>query len=88
MNRFRLTLALLLVPMNLGTLLALIVAIFLLKTSGYYVIDNPILNDIEVSYTGTVDIPRGNINKYIVIYFDRDIDVGGLSGTFKFLSNY
>lgn len=54
----------------------------------YFTIDNPILDDIKESYTGTINIPGGNINKYIVIYFDKDIDVGGLSGTFKFLSNY
>lgn len=54
----------------------------------YFTIDNPILDDIEISYTGAISIPGGNINKYIVIYFDKDSGDGGLSGTFKFLSNY
>lgn len=56
--------------------------------SNYFTIDNPILDDIEMSYTGPVSIPGGNINKYIVIYFDKDSGDGGLSGTFNFLSNY
>lgn len=54
----------------------------------YFTIDNPILDDIETSYTGPISIPGGNINKYIVIYFDKDSGDGGLSGTFEFLSNY
>lgn len=57
------------------------------KVSGYYVIDNPILDSTEVSYTGTISIPGGNINKYIVIYFDKEAS-GSISGTFEFLSNY
>ena len=57
------------------------------KVSGYYVIDNPILDDTEVPYTGTISIPGGNINKYIVIYFDKEAS-GSISGTFEFLSNY
>ena len=50
-------------------------------------IDNSILDDTEVSYTGTISIPGGNINKYIVIYFDKEAS-GSISGTFEFLSNY
>ena len=56
--------------------------------SDCFTIDNPILDDIGMSYTGPISIPGGNINKYIIIYFDKDSGDGGLSGTFKFLSNY
>lgn len=56
--------------------------------NNYFTIDKPILLDLEKPYRGAINIQGGNINKYIVIYFDKSGDVGSLSGTFKFLSNY